>query len=200
MSQTIFKTMEILGTIAFAMSGAFVAIEKKMDILGVVILGMTTAIGGGIVRDVLIGVFPPSGLSNPLYAIIAIVVSLIVFIPKIRSLINLDSALMVFIDAVGLGAFTVIGCEAALSFDNLWLQLFLGVLTGVGGGVLRDIFAAQKPMIFVKHFYATASFVGAVVYSILIPYNSILAMIAGIIAIIILRMLAAKYKWHLPKA
>ena len=200
MSAVIFRVMEIMGTVAFAMSGAFVAIEKKMDILGVVILGITTAVGGGIIRDVLIGVTPPTSLVDPLFALIAIGVSLIVFIPKIRNHIDLDSKVMVFVDAVGLGAFTVIGCRTAIPFDNIWLQVFLGVLTGVGGGVLRDVFAAQKPMIFVRHFYALASLAGAILYSAVLPYNDSLAAIMGVALIIVLRLLAATFKWHLPKA
>ncbi len=200
MPDFIFHVMEILGTVAFAVSGAFVAIEKKMDILGVMILGITTAIGGGIIRDILMGVTPPTGLSNPLYAAIAIVVSLIVFLPKVRGKINLNHLGMVFVDAIGLGAFTVIGCETALPLHNFWLQIFLGVLTGVGGGVLRDIFAAEKPMIFVKHFYAAASLSGALLFSLLYPLNDSLAAVLGVDVIIILRLLAAKYRWHLPKA
>lgn len=200
MSDIIFHVMEILGTAAFAVSGAFVAIEKKMDILGVVILGITTAIGGGITRDILMGVTPPTGLSNPLYAAIAVAVSLIVFFPKVREKINLNHLGMVFVDAIGLGAFTVIGCETALSLHNIWLQIFLGVLTGVGGGVLRDIFAAEKPMIFVKHFYAAASLSGAIIFSLLYPLNHSLATVLGVDIIILLRLLAAKYRWHLPKA
>lgn len=192
--------LEMLGTVAFAVSGAMVAIEKEMDILGVIILGITTAIGGGIIRDVLIGVTPPSGLMNPVYALTAIVVSILVFIPFIRKRVNLDSTLMVFVDAVGLGTFTVIGCQAAVSFDNFPLELLLGVMTGVGGGVLRDVFAAQKPMIFVRHFYAMASLCGAIVYCVLSRFNESAAMVAGIVVIVILRMLAARFRWHLPKA
>ena len=199
MDQIIFA-MELLGTVAFAMSGAFVAIEKKMDILGVAILGITTAIGGGIIRDLLIGHTPPESLVNPVFAFVALSVSLIVFIPKLRRRIDLDSRWMVLVDAIGLGVFTVIGCSTAVAFHNFCLQVFLGVLTGVGGGVLRDVFAAQKPMIFVKHFYALASLIGAVLYSALLPVHEIGAMAAGIAVIVILRMLAAKYKWHLPKA
>lgn len=191
---------EIIGTAAFAVSGAMVAIEKKMDILGVLILGITTAIGGGIIRDVLIGATPPAGLTNPIYAFIAIAVSFLVFIPGIRNHVDLDSRLIVFTDAIGLGTFTVIGCRNALGFDNIWLQMFLGVLTGVGGGVVRDIFAAETPMIFVRHFYAAASLSGAMVFTALIQVNETLAMISGIIIVVILRIMAAKYKWHLPKA
>ena len=143
----LFFAMEIIGTVAFAMSGAIVAIEKKMDILGVVILGMTTAVGGGIIRDILIGVTPPVSLTNPVYIIVALIVSLIMFIKKVHSKINPDSMLLNFIDAVGLGVFTVVGCNSALGYDNILLQIFLGVLTGVGGGVARDIFAARTPVI-----------------------------------------------------
>ncbi|MCQ2565600.1 MAG: TRIC cation channel family protein [Clostridia bacterium] len=196
----VFYVMELIGTIAFAMSGAFVAIEQKMDILGVIILGITTSIGGGIIRDILIGIVPPSGLVNPVYSVIAIIVSVIVFIPKNRKHINLDSKFFVFVDAVGLGVFTVSGCIKALPFDNILFQLFLGVLTGVGGGVLRDVFAAQKPMIFVRHFYALASLIGAAVFMVLQNQNQVIAMIAGVVTITVLRMLAATYKWHLPKA
>lgn len=196
----VFFIMEIIGTIAFAMSGAFVAIKQKMNVLGVVVLGITTSVGGGVVRDVIIGDTPPSGLMNPEYLLIAVAVSLIVFIPKIRSKINLYSKFFIFVDAVGLGAFTVVGCIKALPFDSILLQLFLGVLTGVGGGVLRDVFAVQKPMIFVKHFYATASLCGAIVFMLLQARNLLLAAVAGVITIVVLRMLAAVFKWNLPRA
>ena len=196
----VFYLMELIGTIAFAMSGAFVAIEQKMDILGVIILGITTSIGGGIIRDLLLGIAPPLGLVNPIYSVIAIIVSIIVFIPKIRKHINLDSKFFVFIDAIGLGVFTVSGCIKALTFDNILFQLFLGVLTGVGGGVLRDVFATQKPMIFVRHFYALASLIGALVFMVLQNQSQVIAMIAGVVIIAVLRMLAATFKWHLPKA
>lgn len=196
----VFYVMELIGTIAFAMSGAFVAIEQKMDILGVIILGITTAIGGGIIRDLLLGIVPPLGLVNPIYSVIAIIVSIIVFIPKIRKHINLDSKFFVFVDAIGLGVFTVSGCIKALPFDNILFQLFLGVLTGVGGGVLRDVFATQKPMIFVRHFYALASLIGALVFMVLQNQSQVIAMIAGVVTIVVLRMLAATFKWHLPKA
>ena len=200
MSQYIMQVMEILGTIAFAMSGAYVAIQHKMDILGVVMLGMTTAVGGGIIRDLLIGQTPPVSLQNPLYALIAVGVSLIMFIPALRTHVPMDSGWMVLIDAVGLGAFTVVGCDAALAYNNLPMQLFLGVLTGVGGGVLRDIFTARPPVIFVKNFYALASLSGAVVYSLLLPAGGSLATICGILVTIVLRLLAARYHWHLPRA
>lgn len=191
--------LEILGTIAFAVSGAMVAVKKKMDILGVAILGVTTAIGGGIIRDILMGITPPKSLTNPLYAGIAFAVSLIIFIPFARKYINVDNILFVFIDAIGLGTFTVIGIETASELNNVFLQIFLGVLTGVGGGVIRDIFATEKPVIFVKRFYAIASLIGAIVCVAVYTINKNIALLSGIVVIVILRILAAKFKWHLPR-
>ena len=194
------SALEILGTVAFAVSGAMVAIDKKMDILGVAILGMTTAVGGGIVRDVIIGVTPPVAFSNPLYALLAIAVSCVVFLPFIRRHVNPDSMLFVIVDAIGLGTFAVIGVISGLPFGNLFLEIFLGTLTGVGGGILRDVFAAEKPMVFVKHFYASACIIGAVLCAVIYPYSRNIAMLTGIVSVIVLRILAARYKWHLPKA
>ena len=196
----LFFVMELIGTAAFAMSGAFVAIEQKMDILGVITLGITTAIGGGIFRDILIGAVPPSGLVDPIYSVLSVIVAVIVFIPAIRKHIDLDSKFFVFVDAIGLGVFTILGCIKALPFENILFQLFLGVVTGVGGGVVRDVFATKKPMIFVRHFYALASLIGAGVFMLLQNQNQIIAMILGLVTIVSLRMLAATFKWHLPKA
>ncbi len=191
--------LEILGTVAFAVSGAMTAVQKKMDILGVTILGITTAIGGGIIRDIILGTAPPKSLTDPLYAGIAAIVSLVVFIPFVRNRINVDNMGFVIVDALGLGTFTVIGIETAASLRNLFLQIFMGVLTGVGGGVLRDIFADEKPVIFVKHIYAAASLSGAVVCALLYSVNRNIAMVSGIVLIVVLRFFAAKYRWHLPR-
>jgi len=177
-----------------------VAVQKKMDLLGVIILGITTAIGGGVIRDILMGTLPPTSLTDPLYAGIAFVVSIIVFIPSVRKHINVDNMLLIVVDAFGLGTFTVIGIETAATLNNVFLQIFLGVLTGVGGGVLRDIFATEKPIIFVKKFYAVASLAGAVLCVIIYPIGKNAAMITGIIVVVILRILAAKRKWNLPRA
>ncbi len=197
---TIYFILEISGIIVFAMSGAMAGIRAKMDMLGVMVMGLTTAVGGGIIRDILIDVVPPVALQRPVYAVTAIIVSLIVFIPKVRCKINTDAFVINLIDAIGLGLYTVVGVKAGASYDNPFLQLFIGTVTGVGGGVLRDLFAMEKPMIFVKHFYAAASIIGASVCILIMPFNEDAAMIAGATAIIILRVMAAKLKWHLPKA
>ena len=192
--------LELLGTVAFAISGATVGAMAHMDILGIVVLGLTTSVGGGIIRDLLIGVVPPVAFQQPVYALVAIAVSLLVFIPRIRSRINTNGVLLNLIDAIGLGVFTVTGVKSGFAFHNPFLQIFLGVVTGVGGGVLRDIFAMQKPMIFVRHFYAIASLLGAVCCLILLPVSENAAMISGISLIVVLRILAARFRWHLPKA
>ena len=139
---SIFVAFEILGTIAFAISGAVVAISKKMDIFGVAILGMTTAVGGGILRDLILGITPPAAFQSPGYALTAIAVSLLVFLPPVRRLLHwneklYETALLLF-DAIGLGIFTVIGVQTAYIARgelNVFLAIFVGVVTGCGGGV-----------------------------------------------------------------
>lgn len=192
--------LEIIGTIAFSVSGAVVGIRKKMDILGVVTLGIITAVGGGILRDIIIGVVPPTAFCDPIYALIAIAVALLAFFPFISKKINLDHFIWVLADSIGLGAFTMIGVSTGTAFDNLFLEVFLGVLTGVGGGVIRDICSGDLPMIFIKHFYACPCIIGAVICAVLNRYDPDLAIVVGFAVILILRLLAAKFKWHLPKA
>lgn len=204
-------TMEILGTIAFAISGAMEAIKHKMDLLGVIILGITTSVGGGIVRDIVIGNTPPQAFKNPTYLLIAFIVSLIVFLflfvcKKRKRYWNLKKwyeLLLLLFDAIGLGVFTTVGISIAIlkvGIDNLFLCTFVGVITGVGGGVLRDIFVNKKPYIFTKHIYASASIIGATVCTLLWNIvNDDVAMIIGTLVIIIIRLLAAYYKWSLPK-
>ena len=200
--------LEIIGTIAFASSGAMIAIEKDMDIFGVLMLGMTTAVGGGIIRDITLGITPPNAFQNPTNAILAIIVSMIVFLitsknkeDQISKTIN--GNMVIILDSVGLGIFTVVGVNVGLTNipnSNLFLLIFLGVITGVGGGVLRDIMAGKMPYIFLKHVYASASTVGAALFSILWPYiGRKYSMMLGAIVVITIRLLAAHYKWNLPK-
>ena len=204
---TLFVAFEILGTIAFAVSGAVVAISKKMDIFGVAILGMTTAVGGGILRDLILGITPPAAFQSPGYALTSIAVSMLVFLPPVRRLLHwneklYDTALLLF-DAIGLGIFTVIGVQTAYIATgelNAFLAIFVGVVTGCGGGVMRDVFAVSPPYIFVKHFYATASLLGAVACLLLWNIGQMPAMLIGAAVTLTLRLLAAHYRWSLPKA
>ncbi len=205
---TFILILEIIGTVSFAASGAIVAVKKSMDIFGVCILGVTTAVGGGMIRDIILGLTPPSALVNSRYIVISILVSLLIFIPFIRRIITakplLYEFLMLSADSVGLGVFTVyglkVGIESGFS-ENPLLLIFISVVTGVGGGVLRDIFAGERPYIFKKHIYACAAIAGALLsYILWRPFGQGLSMVSGLILIVIIRFLAAKFRWSLPKA
>lgn len=202
------RILEIIGTLAFAVSGALTAMKKQMDLLGVIVLGVVTSIGGGILRDVILGITPPLAFRNPLCAVIAVVTSAVVFIPGIRhrlthNQLRFDAVLLVM-DSIGLGVFTAMGIWNALSFSpdrSTFLLVFVGVLTGVGGGVLRDVLAGNTPYILVKHIYACASLVGAVSCTLLwriLPEYA--AMSISMILVVIIRLLAAHYRWNLPRA
>lgn len=200
--------LEIVGTIAFAISGAHVGIEKKMDIFGVSMLGLTTAVGGGILRDIILGNTPPAALCDPVFAVTALIVSILVFIPSVRELFGkkgrIYEIILLIMDSLGLGLFTVIGVQIAHSVSmgsNYFLITFVGVLTGVGGGLMRDVFAGNKPYIFIKHIYATASIIGAWICVLFWDIiGELPAMFTGAVFIIALRLLAAKNHWSLPKA
>ena len=161
---------ELIGTVAFALSGGLTGLRKRMDIFGVCVLGLTTATGGGVIRDILLGSTPPQTFLSPRNAIIALSVSILTFLLFAwhRGL-NLHhwlfDLLMLLADSAGLAIFTVCGVQTAMEAgyqNNLFLVTFVAVMTGVGGGVLRDIFAGDRPYIFVRHIYACASILGAV--------------------------------------
>ena len=199
--------LELVGTVAFAASGALTAMKKQMDLLGIVVLGVVTAVGGGILRDIILGATPPYAFRDPLCACVAIVTSLLLFIPYLRRPLMKNQKVfdfaMLLMDSVGLGVFTVMGIWIAkeLSPDyRIFLLTFVGLITGVGGGVLRDIMAGQTPYIFVKHIYASASLAGALVcallWKILPDYVS---MLAGLLLVLTIRLLSAHFHWNLPR-
>ena len=204
----ILLVLEIIGTIAFAVSGAIVGMQKKMDIFGVSILGLMTAVGGGVLRDLILNITPPAAFRTPVFAVTAIVVSIIVFIRPVNSSgeqkHRIYEKLLLVMDSIGLGLFTVVGIQVAKTSSvetNLFLETFVGVLTGVGGGLMRDVFAGYTPSIFVKHFYACASIIGAWACVILWPFiGDSASMSLGAALIVILRILAAHYRWSLPRA
>lgn len=207
MTETVIFILEIIGTIAFAWSGAITGIKKEMDIFGVAILGTVTAVGGGIIRDLILGKTPPTTFLHPVYALVAVAVSIIAFIPFVRREFlkhkKRNDLFMLVMDSLGLGIFTVVGIGVAyeIAAFNIMLFAFVGMITGVGGGMLRDMMAGQTPYIFVKHFYACASLIGALLTIAIIPFCGITpAMLIGAAVIIILRFLAAYYRWSLPRA
>ena len=195
--------LEIIGTIAFASSGAMIAIEKKMDIFGVNILGATTAVGGGIMRDVILGVTPPTAFAKPVYILFAALTSTLLFAivyttpnilhSKIKN--KIYDKIMLWCDTVGLGIFTVLGIQTA---DNPFFFIFIGVLTGVGGGVVRDIMAGETPYILVREIYASASIAGGIVY--IACRNSVgeaSGMLLGLCVTVVVRALATHFHWNL---
>jgi uncharacterized membrane protein YeiH len=193
--------LDYFGTVAFAVTGAFKAIEQKSDLVGVAILSTIAGLSGGIIRDVLFGRFPPAALSDPTYFVLTIFTGFVVFFSyhKIKKHWN------VFLkcDAVGLGVFTIIGATMAFAIfgPNLLLITFAGLITATGGGILRDVFVNDMPLVFVRELYATASFGGVLVfYALVLLADPVIAAIAGIITATGIRLLAMKYDWNLPKA
>lgn len=208
---TIFLFVEILGTIAFALSGAMVAIRKQLDLLGIVVLGVTTAVGGGMLRDILIGVHPPTLFVKPIYVAAAFLAVMCLFLIIRFGGITIEmlaseryERIMNLCDAIGLGAFTVVGIDTAIEAgfgEYEFLLVFLGVITGVGGGLLRDIMAGITPAVLKKHVYACASIAGAVLYVLLSGLTGDgTRLIVSAATVVVIRVLARKYKWNLPKA
>lgn len=202
------EIIEIIGTVAFSVSGAMIGIKKDMDIFGITFLGIVTAVGGGILRDLMIGITPPQCFQNSQYIIVAFISALVFFFPFVRKSLlksrkTFDFALLLM-DSIGLAVFTAVGITTALKVSdnfNPVLLVCVGLLTGTGGGVLRDILAHDIPYIFVKHVYATASIIGGIVY--LIIYNISVqeaAISVCIISVFAVRCLSAYFKWNLPKA
>ena len=209
-SDTIIYIFEMIGTVAFASSGAMVGIRKNMDIFGVNVLGITTAVGGGCIRDLVLGITPPKMFQNFSYVGASILISCILFTIFFLNQELLSSRflaayerVMVSLDAIGLGVFTVMGIRTAIEAsyeNNIFLLIFVGAVTGIGGGMLRDVMAGMTPFVFVKHIYAIASIAGAVCYIILRLYiQDTISLFIGAATVIIIRLLAAHFRWNLPR-
>ena len=200
--------MEILGTIAFAASGAMVGIRKQMDIFGICVLGIVTAVGGGMTRDVILGRVP-TALQKPVYVEVSVATALAIFILLYVKQDLLSGKLgtfydksMLIMDSVGLGIFTTLGVMSGMDNgyeENTFLLVFIGMLTGVGGGLMRDMMAGEEPYIFVKHIYACASLIGALscvwLYR---EWGRLPAVFLGAFVVMAIRFLAAHYRWNLP--
>lgn len=199
--------LEIIGAAAFAVSGAMAALEHDADIFGVIFLAVVTALGGGVIRDLLLGLTPPKMFVSYVYLVVAALAALVVFADayvrrekyrKHRD--KLDSINNMF-DAVGLAVFTVSGMNTAMQqSDNVLLILVLGMSTGVGGGMLRDMMINKMPKVLRKRVYAVASLLGGGVYYGLfaLGVHETIAAVSGMAVIIALRVLATVYKWNLP--
>ncbi len=209
MNERLLMAFVIVGTIPAAISGAMLGIKKKMDIFGSAILALTTGVGGGVIRDLVLGNTPPATFRDPVYALVALCTGLLTFMPAVHRLFEqhakLYDMLMTITDSLGLGVFTVVGVQTAYGISaeyRMFLLVFVGTITGVGGGILRDLLAGDVPYIFAKHhFYACACVLGAFLTSLLWPIaGDFWAMLIGSVFIFILRMLAAVFHWKLPDA
>ena len=193
--------LDLFGTMAFAVTGAFKAIEHKADIVGIIILATITGVAGGTIRDVILGKDLPNSLIDPSYVIITVVSAIIIFL--LHSKMKKHWNVFLKFDAIGLGVFTVIGATFAYNMFgmNFLVIVLSGMLTAIGGGILRDVFVSQTPIVFVKELYASASFLGAAVfYIVILLTNDVYAgTISGLLLATGLRMVAMKYNWNLPK-
>lgn len=210
MTLTMLEIFDFIGTLAFAISGAIVAIRKKMDVFGVIMLAIATACGGGMIRDLIAGNTPPNVFIDPRYALTAAAVGAAVFVFMYfhRSIpagaAPVYEKFLFWFDTLGLAAFTADGVMVGVHTGyggNAFLLVFLGFMTGVGGGALRDILADQMPDIFRKHIYALASIAGgiSITFSHSLGLTWQTSMIVGFVTVILLRFLAQHFAWNLPK-
>jgi uncharacterized membrane protein YeiH len=192
--------IDILGTFAFAVSGALVALDKKFDMFGVLIIAFVTAVGGGMLRDVLIDAHPINWIGNLdyLYTIFIAVVFTFLFKSKIAYL----SKTMFLFDTIGISVFTLLGLEKGLSFNlHPIIALIMGVISAVFGGVLRDVLTNKVPLIFEKEIYASACLAGGVIYLILNYFNveENINFIISAAVVVIIRAIVVRFHLELPK-
>ena len=192
--------LDILGTFAFAISGALVALDKKFDIFGVIIIAFVTAVGGGMLRDVLINAHPINWIGdlNYLYIIFSAVLFTFLFKSKIAYL----SKTMFLFDTIGISVFTLLGLQKGLSYDlHPIIAIIMGMISAVFGGVLRDVLTAKIPLIFEKEVYASACLVGGINYLILhyFKVDENINFIISAIVIASIRAVAVKFHLELPK-
>ncbi len=194
-----FYTIDVLGTIAFAISGVLVAINKKMDLFGILIIGFVTAVGGGTLRDILIGQTPVSWMKDITYTYV--ILGSGIFAIVFRNYINYLRTSLFLFDTIGIGLYTVVGIEKGIHAGlHPLICIALGTITASFGGVIRDILCNEIPVIFRKEIYATACIIGGIAYFLIIKFpldnNFVFLLSAGIV--IIIRILAVKFKIGLP--
>lgn len=199
MSFNFITVIDILGTFSFAVSGAFAAMERRLDPLGVLIISFVTAIGGGTIRDVLLGDFPVAWLTNNTIAWV-IATSTITAVFFSSTLKKFDKLLFLF-DAAGLGLFTMIGLQKGLQHGlSTGICITLGTITGCFGGVLRDVLLNKVPLIFQKEIYASACIAGGLLFFMMrkLQMADNLNYVVGILTTFIIRLLAVRFNWSLP--
>lgn len=196
---SLFNILDLLGTIAFAISGALAAMNRRLDLFGIFIIAFVTAIGGGTVRDILIGNVPVTWMENIIYIYLIGVVTIFSIIFR-KKLDYLKKSLFLF-DTIGLGVFTITGVEIGVQADlNPIISITLGAMTGTFGGVIRDILCNEIPVIFRKEIYATACLIGGLAFVLLhefgVPTDVIY--IVTSLTVILIRLLVVRYGISLP--
>ena len=211
----ILLVLEVLGIISFSISGSIVAIDKEMDIIGVYFLALCTAFGGGIIRDLMIGNIPPLFFNDLVYLVItASVTATLVFTfaylfksrycEKESLIININN----YIDAIGLGAFAVSGVKICISVcpdGGAFLSIAMGVVSAIGGGMIRDVCLGDVPFVLRKRVYALAAIIGASLYYLLDiviiggVVGDVIGSALGVLTVILIRVLATRFKWNLPR-
>ena len=210
LSSWILPMLEWIGTVSFAISGAMIAIGHGLDLFGVLMVGTITAVGGGIIRDLILGNVPPLIFSNTEVLLVSVLTGLVVFIlarinaKRVNRVLHRVEFMNRLFDSFGLGAFSVAGVQLAWDGgfgDQFVLCVLMGMLTGVGGGVVRDMLVNVKPYVLTKHVYAVASLAGSILYYGILkftPYGDLGSFIA-LLLVVIIRLLAAHDRWELPK-
>lgn len=194
-----FYTLDILGTIAFAISGVLVAFNKKMDLFGILIIAFVTAVGGGTLRDLLIGNTPVSWMTDMTYTYV--ILGSAIFAIIFRSKINYLRTSLFLFDTIGIGLYTVVGIEKGLNAElHPIICIALGTITASFGGVIRDILCNEIPVIFRKEIYATACILGGLTYFLLneFPIKTDYVFVVSGLVVILVRLLAVKFKIALP--
>lgn len=213
--EIVLSVLSVVGTVAFSVAGALVAIDHRVDLFGVVVLAELTSFGGGLTRDLLMGKLPPTLFADPFYLLLAAVsclTALIVFLvarilqQKFVAREKLIDRITNIFDAVAIGVFATTGAKTVMDFTgevkNGFLILVLGSLTAVGGSMIRDVLIREIPFVLKKRIYVLAVLAGAALYYLLVRCgaNEIPALVAGTLTTFGLRMLATVFRWNLPRA
>ena len=215
MLSSLFQIADLIAICTAAVTGVLAAASIRADLFGAVVLGCTTAFGGGILRDLLLGVTPPAALQNPLMLLLAAAVSILTF--ALEYFLGDKSAgthiaqqranheqLLNAVDALSLSMFVIVGIDAAIAagfHDHAFLMIFVGVITGVGGGVLRDVMIRRIPVILQKRIYALAAMLGASLDVCLLRLGcpETVSAAAAVCFILLIRILSARFRWNLPR-
>ena len=197
--QTLLYVMDLFGVAVFAITGSLAAGKKHMDLFGVVVLATVTALGGGTLRDLALGASPVFWVSAPIYLLVAVATAIITFF--LVRFFGLPLKLLSIADAFGLAVFTVLGTQKALDLGiSSGIAVVMGIMTGVVGGMIRDVLSGEIPLILRREIYATASLCGAVIFCV-VSYtlqNQSLAAVAAVIVTLVIRLSAIKWKMSLP--